>query len=289
MKKFNSKFAIFLNILIIIILCSCEEINPPSTERKLVEINLVHEDNVNGRLALSDTNIIDNFRFVYNTDGSLNSVSVFDDSSSFAILQKEVKFVYYPNKVRWFTFKADLSDTSQYKTYDAYFNDKNQIIRIADTANVGFNFYYENDKLTAIEDTATNSTFLKIRNFVYNGNNLVKYDVFLPDETPIAYAEMEYNSLPSVELFDISLYSQTVVFLFIADLNILSKTGLNYGIGNTNLLRQKSEYLLSSPEPIGNYIFNYEYDEIFTTDIVKRSIVRTINSQTDSLFYQYKY
>lgn len=294
MKNYFLKCGWYLFALIGIIGCNPDIVDPPVTERKIVALNYVHEDNINGRIINPtidlDTNIIANYRFVYNSNGTLNSISVFDDSSNFAILQKEVKFVYYPDRVRWYTFNA--ADTLRERVYDAFFNSKKQITRIADTANNGFNFYYLNDKLVTIEDTTPNTTFLRIKNFVYQNNNLVKYDVFLPNGTQIGYAEMEYSRKQTTAEFDMLLYSDAVIFLYIADLNILSKTGLNYGIGNTNLLLKKQEFLLPTTQtPITTYTFDYEYDRKYPTDIIKRSIAKTVTgiAQPDTLFYQYKY
>lgn len=128
MKNYFLKCGWYLFALIGIISCNPDIVDPPVTERKIVALNYVHEDNINGRIINPtidlDTNIIANYRFVYNSNGTLNSISVFDDSSNFAILQKEVKFVYYPDRVRWYTFNA--ADTLRERVYDAFFNSKNR-------------------------------------------------------------------------------------------------------------------------------------------------------------------
>ncbi len=288
---------IYIALLLLLVGCNANIIDPPveddSADRKIAYINKVHEDNINGRIIDTrvnlDTNVIDNYRLIYNANGTLNSISVYDDSSDNAILQREVRFVYYTNKVRWYTFNA--ADTVKYKTVDAYFNAKKQVIRIADTTNNGFNFYYQNDKLHAIEDTTPNTTFLRLKNFVYTDGNLVKYDVFYPNGTPLAIAEMEYTTKRSLSQFDLPLYSSAVVFLYLADLNIISKTGLNYGIGNAKLLKHKRETLMATPQFYIDYSFDYEYDIANPKLVSKRSVAKsgTLVPVQDTAFYQYKY
>lgn len=294
MKSNFLKTALYLITLITIISCNPEIIDPPATERKIVQSNLVHEDNINGRIINPsinlDTNIINNYRFIYNSNGTINSVSVFDDSDNNAVLTKEIKFVYYSDKVRWFTFNLN-DPSSQINVYDAFFNSKKQVTRIADSARNGFNFTYVNDKLTTIEDTTPGTTFLRLKNFVYEANNLKQYDIFQPDGSPLARAVIEYGVKTAVADFDLQLYSQVVKFLYVADINIISKAGLNFGVGSDNIMIKKTEFLLPSLLTYATYSFDYEYDRKHTNEIIKRSIAKSgIGvSNPDTAFYQYKY
>ncbi|MBK6276160.1 MAG: hypothetical protein IPF58_16405 [Saprospirales bacterium] len=288
MKQFILKSFLYLATLIFIIGCNPDIIDPPAAPRKVVASNFVHEDNINGRIINPninlDTNIIDNFRFVYNTNGTLNSISVFDDSSHLAVLQKEVKFVYYPDKVRWFTFNA--ADTTKERVYDAFFNAKKQVIRIADSSRIGFDILYTNDKISFIGDTSNTYPFDSSKNFVYNGNNLMQYEIYR-NGSILGKAVFEYGQKNVTPEFDIKLYSSEVRFIYIAGLNIINKVGLNFGTGNSNVLLKRIETALPSNALFNEYTFDYEFDRNNTNEIIKRSISNIRSS--DTLFYQYKY
>ncbi len=288
MKQFILKSFLYLATLIFIIGCNPDIIDPPAAPRKVVASNFVHEDNINGRIINPninlDTNIINNFRFIHNTNGTLNSISVFDDSSHFAVSQKEVKFVYYQDKVRWFTFNA--ADTTKERVYDAFFNAKKQVTRIADSSRIGFDILYTNDKISFIGDTSNTYPFDHYINFVYNGDNLMQYELER-NGVIIGKAELEYGQKSVTAEFDIKLYSTFINFLYIAGLNIVSKAGLNFGTNNSNVILKRIETALPSNTLFNEYTFDYEFDRNNTNEIIKRSISNIRSS--DTLFYQYKY
>lgn len=292
MKYATLKLGLYFVALIIIISCKPEATTPSSTSNNITSSNFVHEDNINGRIINPninlDTNIINNFRFIYNANGTLNSISVFDDSSNFAILQKEVKFVYYPNKVRWFTF--NLIDPTPQRVYDAFFNSNKQVIRIADSSGIGYDILYTNNKVSFQGDTSNTYPFDEYKNFVYDGNNLRQYDIYRAGNI---YAKItyEYGTKPAIPLFDLMLYNRNIRFLYISGLDIISLTGLNFGIGNTNIMLRRTEIYMPSSITNLTYDFDYEYDTIFRTKISKRSIaISGIGiPEPDTLFYQYKY
>ena len=289
MKQFIVKSFLYLATLIFIIGCNPDIIDPSAAPRKIVASNYVHEDNINGRIINPninlDTNIINNYRFVYNTNGTLNSISVYDDSSNFAVLQKEVKFVYYPDKVRWFTF--NIADTTKERVYDAFFNSKKQVTRISDSLGNWFDINYTNDKISEILDT-TNGRNQATFNFIYDGNNLMQYEASINGVT-YGKAEFIYGQKPVSDEFDLKFYSQDIRFLYISGLNIVSKAGLNFGTTNSNILLKRIETALPSNALFNEYTFDYEFDPKHTNEIVKRSIARSNAISSDTLFFQYKY
>ena len=289
MKHIFIKINFVIITLILFISCNPEIVDPPSAERRIVQSNFVHEDNINGRIINPninlDSNIIKNYRFVYNSNGTLNSVSVFDDSSNAAILQKEVKFVYYSDKVRWFTFNA--ADTTKERVFDAFYNSKKQVTRIADSARIGFDILYTNDKISFIGDTSNTYPFDNYINFVYDGDNLMQYEVSTASGTVFGKAVFEYGQKQVTSEFDIKLYSSTINFLYLAGLNIVKKAGLNFGTSNSNILLKRTEFELPVNSVYDTYTFDYEFDNKRKNEIIKRSISNT--RSTDTLFYQYKY
>lgn len=292
MKYSTLKHGLYCIALIFIISCKPEAIGSSSADKNITSSNFVHEDNINGRIINTninlDTNIIDNYRFIYNSNGTLNSISVFDDSSNFAILQKEVKFIYYPNKVRWYTF--NLIDPTPQRVYDAFFNSKNQVIRIADSSGIGYDILYTNDKVSFQGDTSNTYPIDEYTNFVYKNNNLIQYDIYRSGSI-FAKITYEYGTKPAIPVFDLILYNRNIRFLYISGLDVISLTGLNFGIGNTNIMLKRTEIYMPSLITNLTYNFDYEYDAKLKNKISKRSIAISGLEVPipDTLFYQYKY
>lgn len=292
MKSSNLKFGLYCIALVFIISCGTANPNPSTTDNKITSSNIVHEDNINGRIINPDfnldTNIINNYRFIYNPNGTLNSISVFDDSSNSAILEKEIKFVYYSNKVRWFTF--NLIDPTPQRVYDAFYNSKKQVIRIADSSGIGYDILYTNDKISFQGDTSNTYPIDEYKNFVYENNNLIQYDIYRAGNV-FAKITYEYGIKPSIPLFDLTFYTKNIKFLYISGIDIISLTGLSFGIGNSNIILKRNEIFMPSGITNETYNFDYEYDLKFKKKIIKRSIAR-FGLETpipDTLFFQYKY
>lgn len=284
MAKIIHKYLIVLLALIFIISCNTEDISPEKAARKIVQSNLVHEDNVNGRISAGG-NIIESNNFIYNTNGLLKSVTVYDDTAFGANLIKQVEFVYYPEKIRAFTFNVYDTVNTNF-VYDIYFNMQKQVFKLTDTLGNGLQITYVNDKITHIKDS-NSVTILDYQNLQYDGNNLTQYEVGANGAAPFARATLEYGTKTIVSELDTRFFSKDIKFIYIGGLNLINKLGLNFGISNSNELKKRTETNLVTGQIVDTYLFRYEYNANNSAEIIKRSISRT--SSPDTLYYQFKY
>ena len=284
MTDIINKYLVIVVTLLALIGCNPEKINPQQSARKIVQSNLVHEDNVNGRIALGG-NIIESNNFIYNTNGLLKTVTVYDDTAFGGNLLKQVEFVYYPDKVRAYTFNVFDTVNRNY-VYDLYFNAQKQVVKLIDTSGNGLQITYVADKITHIKDS-TALRVLDYQNFIYDGNNLKQYELSINGGTPIGKAELEYSTKTIVDELDTRFFSKDIKFIYIGGLNLITKVGLNFGINNSNELRKRTETNLVLNQIVDTYFFKYEYNVNNSSEIIKRSISRT--SSPDTLYYQFKY
>ncbi|MFN8296254.1 MAG: hypothetical protein U0T69_08665 [Chitinophagales bacterium] len=284
MTEIINKYLVIAVTLLALISCDTENINSQQSTRKIVQSNLVHEDNVNGRIA-SGGNIIESNNFVYNSNGLLKTVTVYDDTTFGANLIKQVEFVYYPEKVRAYTFNVFDTANRNY-VYDLYFNTQKQVVKLIDTLGNGLQITYAGDKITHIKDS-TAIRILDFQNFVYDGNNLRQYELSINGGTPIGKAELEYSAKTIVDELDTRFFSKDIKFIYIGGLNLITKVGLNFGINNSNELRKRTETNLILNQIVDTYFFKYEYNANNLSEIIKRSISRT--SSPDTLYYQFRY
>lgn len=267
----------FYLLLITIAVSACDRIKYPESGSRLIkQSNQIVVDNVNGRMS---DGVIQSINFFYNENNTLNSATVYDDTSVSAILLKSLAFEYQPDKIVVNTYDAIAGSSKAY----FYYNEKNQVTNILDTLGNGLWISYENDLITRIYDSSS----LLIRdfvNFVYdNNNNLLQFELKLNNGPVVGRAILSYDNKPISPELDTRFFSAGVRFIYIGGLDLISKVGLNFGKTNTNRLIKREEYNLTENELIETYDFGYIYDS------QNRIVKRNMRWSSDTLFYQFKY
>ncbi|HNF47744.1 MAG TPA: hypothetical protein PLF48_00080 [Chitinophagales bacterium] len=261
------------------VLFSCSRIDNTKPENnKIRQSNWVVEDEVNGRLS-SNGNIIESTNFYYNNDGTLNRLTVYDDTTYDATLIKDVFFDYTPTKVIVHGYHI----TGGYFRVDFNFNANKQVVSILDTNGFGLRCYYSYrnliDSFTLITDTSYAVNF----QFQYDiNNNLIKYDIAQANHIPIGRIYMEYGTENLDTEFDLKFYSSGIKVIYTGGVNIIPLLGLNIGIPNMNNLLDRKEINLLNGDTVNSYKYGYFYNNNKLTK-------RNIQNNTDTLFYQFKY
>ncbi len=249
-------------------------VNPP---RHIKQANLVHEDNVNGRIASG--NVEESTNFYYNPDESLGRVSVYNDTTVSAILLKDITVEYLADRVVLNTF----DNIDGYRTIYLFYNSQKQITSLVDTLGNGLYFTYVNDKIESLVDSS-GAGIVHYINFVYDvNNNLLQYEAAFNNDPPIGRAVLEYSNDPITEELDTRFFNKNIKFIYIGGLNLVTKLGLNFGLSNSNTLISRTERLLATGDTVDYYRFGYIYNH--NHEIVKRNM----RWGTDTLFYQFKY
>lgn len=244
----------------------------------------IHDDNVNNvDLRKLNITIRQAANFYYNTDGLLDSLNVFSDSTPSAALLKSLKFHYLPDRIRADIFFAP----NDRNVAHFFYNSKKQVTKIVDTSGlnlVGLFFSYNSDKITNIRIAVLGSS-TNITNFVYDGNNnLLQY--ILPDSTGALHkVAFTYDlNKPINSDLDIRFASAGVQFLYAGGVNVISLIGLNTGVGNTHRILNRLETKLVGGQTDNEYQYEYSVDN--DGEITNRKI--TINDTID-VFYEYRY
>jgi hypothetical protein len=266
-----------LLVLIVILLGMIEScVNPALPLRRIRQSNKMYEDNVNGRVY---RNVEESTNFLYNADGTLGRVTVYDDTTISANLLKDYSIEYQSNRVVINTYDIAYG----YKKLYFYFNDKKQLTDLRDTIGNGIRFSYTDDRITDILDSSSTG-YLHYINFVYDiNNNLTSYDLLNLSGNPTIRAVLEYNSDPITDELDTRLFQKYANYIYIGGLNLVSKLGLNMGISNTNTLIHRTELRLIVGDTGDVYKFGYIYNA--DREIIKRNF----QYKDDTLFYQFKY
>ncbi|MDB5228271.1 MAG: hypothetical protein JWN78_2464 [Bacteroidota bacterium] len=256
---------------------SCLKKPVESVQRKIKQSNKVYDDNVNGRRA--GGNIEESNNFFYNSDGTLNKVTVYDDTTPTATLLKQLDFDYLPDRVVAHTYNS----TAGYRLLQFVFNSKKQIIQLIDSLGNGLYITYTDDKITRIRDSS-GVGINDFVNFIYDAsNNLLQYELMINGNPPIGRATLEYSTDKIPSELDTRFFSKDINFIYIGGLNLVTKLGLNLGIDNENTLIKRTETALATSQVVEVYNFRYFYNT--SHEIIKRNM----SWSTDTLFYQFKY
>lgn len=258
--------------------------NPDPVKKRIKQSFKIHDDNVNNvDMRKSNITIREVANFYYNTDGTLDSLNVFSDSTPGAVLLKSMKFSYLPDRVRAQLFFAP----SDRNTGDFIFNSSKQVTKIVDTSGLdlfGIFFSYTNSKITNIRISALGVSS-NLTNFIYDGNNnLLQY--VAPDSNSVLHkVAFTYDlSKPISSDLDIRFASAGIRFLYIGGTNVISLIGLNTGVGNTNRIINRLETKIGNVNPDNKYVFDYSVNS--EDEITNRKI--TWNDTID-VFYEYRY
>jgi hypothetical protein len=262
-------------ITVIFAFSSCNP-NPEPVLRKIKQSVQVYDDNVNGRIA--GGNIAEVNNFFYNSDGLVDHVSVYDDTSSSATLIKEIFFSFFTDKVSAYT----IHQIDGYQYYEFHFDANKRITKLVDSMGFGLEFSYNNNKISLIRNVFPGDT-LNIQDFVYDLNgNLTSYN-FVYRGDAILSVDLEYSNDLITDELDTRFFNKDIRFIYIGGLNLVTKLGLNFGLNNKNTLLKRTEYLEPSGDVKDVYDFGYIYND--NNEIIKRNI----RYNTDTLFYQFEY
>ncbi len=273
-----TKFPVFLWFAVVTVLISaCEpRIPTPSSFRKIRQSN-VYDDIVNGRIKAGG-NIRESVNYFYNTDGTLDSVSVLDDTVPTANIIKTLKFVYQQGRVESRTY-----DSAGFRLLFMEYNASKHITAIVDENRSGLFMTYTDDKISRLVDSSFGHVNLEMRDFVYGANeNLM--EVKASNQFADVKMSFQYSSKPITGELDIRFYSRAIRFLYIGGLNLMTKCGLNFGNNNGNELLRSETRLIGTGQLVDAYDFGYTYDGVYH-DIIQRSIAY----DNDTLNYHFKY
>lgn len=256
--------------LFLIISCS----KPEATDEKIIQSNLVFEDNVNGRIA--GNGVIESTNFFYNDNNTLNRATVYDDTIPNAHLLKELNLTYFSDKVVINTFL----DTIGNVTYTVAFNSKKQVTSIALPDSSGLYLTYFDDRISNIKTLPSGDEYIS---FIYDSNdNLLQYEL-KSGGFVVGRAILEYDNDLVSEEFDSRFLTKDIKFIYLGGLDLMSKIGLNYGNSTKNKLIKRSDIIVQTGQVYEHY--DYGYIRNSNNDIVKRNI----RWSSDTLFYQFKY
>lgn len=195
-----------------------------------------------------------------------------------ATIIKTIKFNYYADKI---VLQGYIQNSGS-GFLEFQFNTKKQITKIIDSTNSGLYFTYLNDKIFEIKDTSI-SGIKYITNFIYDvENNLTHYEFKINDQI-FANIDLEYNITLMPEELDTRFFNKDIKIIYIGGLNLVTKLGLNFGIGNRNTLIKRTETLAQTGQIFDIYLFKYEYN--LNNEIIKRSM----EFNEDTLYYRYNY
>lgn len=135
------KHAVLVLICSKLIAVACSK--PAAESPKIIQSNLVYEDNVNGRTP-PPNNVIESVNFFYNENGRLISATVYDDTSTTAHLLKEIELTYLSDKI----VVDSYLDTIGNVTYYVGFNDKLQVTTVTLPDSNGLYLNYFNDRIS---------------------------------------------------------------------------------------------------------------------------------------------
>ncbi|MCA9749594.1 MAG: hypothetical protein KC414_10865, partial [Romboutsia sp.] len=115
---------------------ACRRVDDVASSRLIKQSNQIVVDNVNGRLA---DGVIQSVNFFYNDNKTLNSATVYDDTTVNAILLKSIAFEYQLDRIVANTYEVNVGSSIAY----FYYNEKNQVTNVLDTAGNGLWITYE--------------------------------------------------------------------------------------------------------------------------------------------------
>lgn len=248
-----------------------------TTERdlRIRQSNHVYEDNVNGRTPPPD-NVIESTNFYYNEDGTLNSATVYSDTTSTAHLLKEIHLTYGSDKVIADTYLDTIGNTS----YTITFNNKKQVTSVYLPDSSGLYITYFNDRISGIKVLPSGNEYL---GFIYDDNdNLLQYDLKI-NGFIVGRALLEYDNGTISQEFDSRFLTKEIKFIYLGGLDLISKLGLNYGKSTQNKLIKRTEVNLLTGQVSETY--QYGYLQNTQGDIIKRNV----RFSNDTLYYQFKY
>ena len=261
---------IAFSILLFIISCT----KPENENERIIQSNLVIEDNVNGRIA--GNGIIESTNFYYNDDNTLNRATVYDDTVPSAHLLKEINLTYLSDKII-FNSVLDTIGTIEYRIG---FNSKKQLISITLPDSSGLYVSYFDDRISNIKTLPSGDEYIS---FIYDNNdNLLQYEL-KSGGFVVGRFILEYdNDIVSNE-FDSRFLTKDIKFFYLGGLDLISKMGLNYGKSTKNKLIKRTDIIVQTGQVYEHYDFGYIRNN--NADIIKRNI----RWSTDTLFYQFKY
>ncbi len=268
LKRVTGLFAIIITLLV-----SCTK--PADSEKKIQQSNFVYEDNVNGRIP-PPNNVIESTNFFYNDNGTLNSATVYDDTSATANLLKQINIIYNTNSITVNTYLDTVGNVTYYVGFDSM--KRVSTITLPDSS--GLYLSYTNNKVSEIKLLPGVN---KYGNFVYDANNnLIQYE-FLAGSLTFIRSILRYNNEIVPREFDSRFLSKNIKFIYLGGLDLMQKIGLNYGTGSLNKLIERTDSIVTTGALYERYIFDYSNNS--NGDIVKRNI----KFSTDTLYYQFKY
>ena len=267
------KYGLWILICSILITVACTK--PADESPKIIQSNLVYEDNVNGRTP-PPNNVIESVNFFYNENGRLISATVYDDTTTTAHLLKEIDLTYLSDKIVVDSYLDTIGDV----TYYIGFNEKKQVTTITLPDSGGLYISYLNDRISNIKILPGNDEYL---NFIYDDNdNLLQYELKIGNQIA-GRAVLEYdNQLVSSE-FDSRFLTKEIKFIYLGGLDLMMKLGLNYGKVSKNRLIRRTEIIAATGDVNEQYNYGYTFNN--NLEITKRNI----RFSTDTLFYQFKY
>lgn len=273
---FNLKNRFCYAFLAIILTYSCQK-NPVNKvkENQIKQSNHLIEDNVNGKTP-PPNNVIESTNFFYNKAGTLDSATVYNDTTPTARLLKKINLIYFNNKVVANTYLDSLG----FVKYTLDYNDKKQVtsVRLEDSS--GLYITYFNDRISNIKILPGGDEYI---GFIYDdADNLLQYS-FKHGNQILLRIFLEYDNSIVTNDFDSRFLSKEIKFIYIGGLNLTAKLGLNYGKTQQNKLIRRTEVLASSGQIY--QIYEYGYTQNRKGDIIKRNIMFS----TDTLYYQFKY
>lgn len=272
MATFQYRFYGIFFILFLMAACSKPGVN---TEEQIKQADFVYEDNVNGRVPPPD-NIIESTQFYYNSDGTLNRATVYDDTTLTAHLLKELNITYLSDKVIIQTYL----DTIGNVTYTAAFNAKKQITSLTLADSSGLYISYFNDRISSIRTLPSGDEYLS---FIYDNNdNLLQYDLNIGGFL-VGRAILEYDNELIHNDFDSRFFTKDIKFIYLGGLDLITKLGLNYGKSTQNKLVKRTEINLLSSSVTETYRYNYTQNS--KGDINRRNV----QFSSDTLYYRFKY
>lgn len=256
----------------------------PDKHIKVRQSIKIHDDNVNGVFLRKVNTIQEAVYYFYNENDYLDSLVVFADTTKSKLI-KSMKLHYVPseNKIRANFYEWQVG----YYTMDFHYDNHNKILKISTESlgkEYGIFYIYDQDTLKHIKmeySKVSISTNMKYDQY----SNLKEYEIYNTSE-PYIRAQFEYDySFPVDKTFDIRFASIEIKFLYEGGVNVAHLMGLNYGLGNSHIVKGRYETRLEDSTIVRN---QYEFE--YTKDSFDRLVGRKIkfNNRAEAIFkYEY--